>query len=443
MGQKSFPGGVHPTEGKDKALTANKKLIPYIPEKVKVSMKQGLGPNANCVVNVGDHVTQGQLIGQSGHFLTADVHAPVSGEVMAIDGNGVTIKVESCDLPDTTASYYNEWADVSSFDREQLINLLKQGGLVGMGGAGFPTSAKYNTKDPISHVLINAAECEPYLTCDEHLILEEGMAILNGVQALKKAANAQHAIICMEDNKVHCKEHLEELLKGHEDAISILLLPTKYPQGGEKQLIKMAMGVEIPSGKLPANVGAMVSNIHTAKAAADMIFGNIPCMSRVITVTGDVNDPNNYLVPLGTNIGELVALAKDVSNPTNKVILGGPMTGRCVGENMDAKAIQEADLNVSKVSGGLLVLEGYHPVESACIRCGACANACPIGLSPFKIDYAIRHNNVALAQQLRANDCIVCGCCSYICPAKRELTFNVSNARGAVNAKLREEAAKK
>lgn len=439
--KSNFFGGIHPTNGWDKALTAGKDIVKYIPKTVRVSMKQGLGPSCTCIVKSGDQVKQGQLIGEAGHFLSASIHASVSGTVTAVDDYGCEIKVEDCSLIDETAPYYNGWNDLSAFSKEFIVEQMEKGGLVGMGGAGFPTHVKYKTKDVITHVLINAAECEPFLTCDEHIMLEQGMAVLNGVALMKKAAGAKHAVICMEENKAHCKEHLEKLLKGHESEIEILLLPTRYPQGGEKQLIAAAMGKEIPSGQLPASVGAIVSNLETAKATADMVFGDRPSISRCITITGDVKNPGNYLVPLGTNIGELVQLAGDVSNDKNKVILGGPMTGRCIGEDMNASQIIGAgDVTVTKVSGGLVVLAGTHTKESACIKCGACAQACPAGLQPAKIDAVIRKDNLVVCESLHATECIGCGCCSYVCPAKRELTHHVVTARDRVRMKQREEA---
>ena len=445
MGKERFGffGGVHPTDGWDKALTAGKDIIRYIPDHVSVSMKQGLGPACACLVKPGDQVTEGQLIGEATHFMSASIYAPVSGTVLAADESHCEIKTADCKLVDTKAAYYESWADISEFSREALVEQIEKAGIVGMGGAGSPAAVKYKTKDEITHVLINAAECEPFLTCDEHIMLEQGMAVLNGVQILKAAAGAEYAVICMEDNKAHCKEHLEKLLKGHEQEIEIRLLPTKYPQGGEKQLIAAVMGKEIPSGKLPASVGAIVSNIETAKAAADMVLGGIPSTSRCITITGDVKNPGNYLVPLGTDIGELVAQAGDVKNAENRVILGGPMTGRCIGENLTAEKItNEIKVTVSKVSGGLVVLDGKHPEESACIRCGGCVSACPAGLNPFKIDAAVRKDNIGLCQTLNATECIGCGCCSYVCPAKRELTHHVVIARDKVRMKLREEASR-
>ncbi|MDD3369910.1 MAG: RnfABCDGE type electron transport complex subunit C [Lachnospiraceae bacterium] len=439
--QPKFFGGIHPTDGWDKALTADKKIISYVPESVRICMKQGLGPACTCVVKPGDRVEQGQIIGESAHFMSAAIHSSVTGTVVAADDQFCEIKTEACNLVDEAATYYKEWADVSAFTRDTVIEQLEKGGLVGMGGAGFPTHLKYETKDQITHVLINAAECEPFLSCDEHVMLEQGMAVLNGVQLLKKAAGAEQAVICMEDNKAHCKEYLEFLLKGHETGISIVLLPTRYPQGGEKQLIAATMGVEIPTGKLPSSVGAIVSNIQTAKAAADMVLGNRPLISRCITITGDVQEPGNYLVPLGTDIGELVRAAGDVKNPKNKVILGGPMTGRCIGEDLTAEQITKVTgESVSKVSGGLVVLAGTHTAESGCIRCGSCEDACPAGLTPFKIDAAMRKENISLCQTLNATECIGCGCCSYVCPSKRELTHTIVTARDTVRMKLREEA---
>lgn len=443
MSKKSlFAGGVHPTDGFDKKLTADKNIIQYIPKAVRISTKQGLGPNSKPVVETGAEVSQGQLIAQSEHFLSANIYSSVTGTVTFVDDTVICIDVKECKLDNTDLEHYKSLLDVPN-TREELVDLIKNGGLVGMGGAGFPTSAKYATKENITHLLINAAECEPFLTCDEHLILEQGMAVLNGIRALKKACDADRAIICMEDNKKHCAEELTRLLGDKKDEIEILLLPTRYPQGGEKQLIQSAMGIKLPSGKIPANVGAMVSNIHTAKAAADMIFAGIPSTSRVITVTGDVKEPNNYLVPLGTDIGELVALAGDVTSADNKVILGGPMTGRCLGFNLDAAKIsEECKVAVSKVSGGLIVLKGYEPEASNCIKCGRCANACPIGLKPAAIEGNYNLGNLDACKKLYATECIACGSCSYVCPARRELTFNVVSARDAVRAKMREEASK-
>ena len=437
-----FAGGIHPTDGFDKALTAGKDIVRYIPKMVRISMKQGLGPACKPVVHAGDHVVEGQLIGEANHFLSANVHASATGTVTAVDEAYCEIAVEACNLPDTDSVYYKEFVEIP-YSKEELVNLLSEGGLVGMGGAGFPTAVKYAIKEKITHLLINAAECEPFLTCDEHLILEQGVAILNGVRALKKACAAQKAIICMEDNKAHCKEALDKLLAGHEEEVQIQLMPTKYPQGSEKQLIQAAMGVEIPAGKLPADVGAMVSNIHTAKAAADMIFGGILCTSRVITVTGDVADPGNYLVPIGTDIGELVALAGDVKSKENKVILGGPMTGRLLGFHLDAAEMQaERKAFVSKVSGGLVVLNGYAPEVSNCIKCGRCVQICPAGIKPVMIEKNYLLRNLDKCKALYATECIACGSCSYVCPARRELAFHAVSARDAVRAKIREEAAK-
>ena len=438
MNKSKFKGGVHQTDGFDKKLTADRDIVFYIPETVNVSMKQGLGPASKCLVSVGDEVSQGQLIGEASHFLSAHVHSPVTGTVLEVSETSCKISVNECKLPSKDSEYNLKWMDISAYSKEEIIDSIAKAGIVGMGGAGFPAAVKYQTKSPITHLLINAAECEPYLTCDEHNILEFGMSFLNGVQLLKKASGAENAIICIEDNKPHCVERLNELLKGHETEISVMPLPTRYPQGGEKQLIFAAMGVEIPSGKLPADVGAIFAKVHTAKAVADMVLGGMPSICRTITVTGDVAEPLNYLVPIGTCIGELVEKSGDVSRGCNRVILGGPMTGRCIGVNLKGKDITDC---VSKVSGGLIVLEGKVFEESACIKCGACVEACPIGLNPTKIDASVRKNDLNTCQSLDATECIACGCCSYVCPARRELTYHTVLARDSVRAKMREEAA--
>ena len=438
MTKKSrFRGGIHQTNGFDKELTANKDIITFVPDVVTISMKQGLGPACNCVVKDGDIVEQGQLIGEAKHFLSATVHASVTGKVLEVTDSYCKIQVHQCSLPDKDSDYNTRLIDISHFSKNEIIDKIEQAGIVGMGGAGFPAHVKYRTKSAITTLLINAVECEPYLTCDEHIILEYGYSLINGALLLKKASGAVKAYICIEDNKPHCIEKLKHLLSNVNDNIEVLSLATCYPQGGEKQLIYASMGVEVPSGKLPADVGAIVSNVQTAKAVADMVLGKIPSVSRCITITGDVTKPDTYLVTVGTNIGELVAKCGGVRSKDNKVILGGPMTGRCIGRSVSSEEILD---NVSKVSGGLIVLEGKFYDETACIKCEECVHACPIGLNPTRIDFAIRNNDLGLCESLDATECIACGCCSFVCPAQRELTYHTVKARDAVKAKQREEA---
>lgn len=442
-----FHGGVHPTDGSDKALSNAKPIVEYTPKVVEISMAQ-TGPSiCELLVKEGDHVDRGQLIGSPANFFAVKLHASVSGTVKEIkkiqtgprEVPVCVIEADAVQPPVEDLPYRHQMMDISSYSKEQLIALMEEGGITGMGGAGFPSHVKYKPNKPIKYVLINAAECEPFLTCDHRMLLEHSWEILNGVNAMVKAGGAEKGYICMEDNKQDVADHLSKLLEGCNVPIEIKVLPTKYPQGGERQLILAVTGNEIPAGGLPADAACIVSNTQSAKAMGDIVFAGIPSITRCITITGKVNDPKNFLVPLGTPIRELVALAGGISEKNNKVILGGPMTGPCIGTDMTGDDIDKC---VTKVNGGLLVLENDHLVESSCIRCGGCAEVCPAGLSPFKIDHAYRANNLELCEALHATECIACGCCSYTCPAKRELTFYNTKARDAVKAMIRERGKK-
>lgn len=442
-----FHGGVHPTDGSDKALSNAKPIVEYTPKVVEISMAQ-TGPSiCELLVKEGDHVDRGQLIGSPANFFAVKLHASVSGTVKEIKKiqNGpkeipvCVIEADEEQPPVKDLPYLHEMADISGYEKDQLIGLMEEGGITGMGGAGFPSHVKYKPNKPIEYVLINAAECEPFLTCDHRMLLEHSWEILNGVNLMVKAGGAKKGYICMEDNKQDVADRLNQLLKGVNAPVEVKVLPTMYPQGSERQLILAVTGNEIPAGGLPADAACIVSNAQSAKAMADIVFAGIPSITRCITITGKVKDPKNFLVPLGTPIRELVALAGGISHKDNKVILGGPMTGPCIGTGMTGDDITQC---VTKVSGGLLVLENDHIVESACIRCGGCGLVCPAGLSPFKIDHAYRAGNLELCEKLHATECIACGCCSYTCPAKRELTFYNTKARDAVKAMIRERGKK-
>ncbi len=442
-----FHGGVHPTDGSDKALSNAKPIVEYTPKVVEISMAQ-TGPSlCQIQVEVGDHVDRGQLIGSPANFFAVKLHASVSGTVKEIRmvPNGpkevpvCVIEADEVQPPVEDKPYRHQLMSLDEFTKDELISLMEEGGITGMGGAGFPCHVKYKPGKPIDYVLINASECEPYLTCDHRMMLEHGWEVLNGSLAMVKAAGAGKGYICMEDNKQDVADHLNSLLGGADVPLEVKVLPTKYPEGGERQLIQAVTGREIPSGGLPADVACIVSNVQSAKAMADITFAGIPSITRAITVTGLVGDPKNFLVPLGTPIKELVALAGGITEPDNKVILGGPMTGPCIGTGMKGDDITQC---VTKVNGGLLVLKCDHLVESNCIRCGSCAQACPAGLSPFKIDHAYRAGNLALCETLHATECIACGCCSYVCPAKRELTYINTKARDGVKAMIRERGKK-
>lgn len=333
----------------------------------------------------------GALIGKPEAFMAAPLHASVTGEV---------------------------------------LDVIRNGGLTGMGGAGFPTHKKYETDKIIDTLLINGVECEPFLTCDYRLMMEKSSAVLNGVALLFKASGAKEAVICIEDNKPEAIKRLREILdqgknqnasQGFE-GIRVEELPTQYPQGGERQLIQGVLNKEVPAGGLPADVGVIVSNIGTARAAADMVLGKTPLIRRIVTVTGCVKQPGNYLVPVGTSAKELVARC------------GGPMTGPCVASDWDDG---EELFYVTKNTFGILVLPDSQEEEQPCIRCSSCANVCPAGLVPYQIEYAFLEEDYDLCEQLHASECIACGCCSYTCPAKRELSVRTRMARDMVKQRMR------
>ncbi|NLK26854.1 MAG: RnfABCDGE type electron transport complex subunit C, partial [Clostridiales bacterium] len=287
-----FHGGIHPTDGTDKELSKDIPIRVYSPKAVWISMKQSAGSGCQITVQKGDKVTKGQLIGIPTRFGSANIHASISGTVMDImtmkdpqdnEEQYVIIQAETMseqqmeeDEAKSIPSHHKGFIDISSYTKEDIITSMKEGGLIGMGGAGFPTHVKYETTNPIDYVLINAAECEPYLTCDHRLMMEYGYDIMNGIQLFLKAAGARKAFICMEDNKKDAAEHLSNLLLKSDLPIEVILLGTKYPQGGERQLIEAVIGKEVPAGKLPADIGVIINNVGTAKALADLIFTKTP-----------------------------------------------------------------------------------------------------------------------------------------------------------------------
>ena len=442
-----FYGGIHNTDGSDKSLSNKVAIKEYTPDSVEISMQQTSSKCCNLLVKKGEHVTKGQLIGQAGTFGIANIHASIDGivsdikitrdgfdneiPIVVITSNGQTDNKEiKNDL-----QYKETIVDIDNISRETILKGCEEGGLIGLGGAGFPTHVKYETDKKIDYVLINASECEPYLTGDHRLMLEYRYEIINGTRLLLKMSNAKKAFICIEDNKKDAADHLESIIAGSDLAIEVLVLPTKFPQGGERQLIQAVIKKEVPAGGLPADVGVIVNNVGTAKALSDQIFAHKPLTSRVVTITGKVKEPSNFLVPIGTRFSELVEQVGGYSIDNTRVIIGGPMTGESL--QINGKA-EELVGSVSKTTSALIALEDYTIYESNCIRCGECERVCPAGLSPFKIDFAAIDDDVATCNRLYATECISCGCCSYVCPARRELAYRITVAKNEI-FKLRRE----
>ncbi|GAB6954548.1 RnfABCDGE type electron transport complex subunit C [Mediterraneibacter glycyrrhizinilyticus] len=472
-GTQAFPGGVHPTDGSDKALSMDQAVKPYRPDIVTILSEQTFGGTCQFTVTPGESVIEGQLIGKPEAFLAAPLHASISGTVLDVkEVEQLGRKITACiiqresdhcqvshtdtSIPHDTAAecaerkgvdYQTEISDIRSISREEILSGIRDGGLTGMGGAGFPTHKKYETDKPIDALLINGAECEPFLTCDYRLMLEEAYALINGVRLLLKGSGAKKAYLCLEDNKPKAAEHLTHILdeakaKGliaTDETIELTVLPAKYPQGGERQLIQAVLKREVPMGQLPADAGVIVSNVGTAKAAADQILGNLPLTKRIITVTGLVAHPGNYLVPIGTSAKELLQFCGGVTAKENRIIAGGPMTGPCAASNWNG---EDELFYITKSTSGILVLPDSAYEESPCIRCLGCADVCPAGLTPYQIEIAFLNEDHELCEELYASECIACGCCSYICPAKRQLAVRTRMARDLVKQRIRERAVK-
>ena len=455
--KSKFPGGIHPTDGYDKTLTMNLPVQEYWPENVTILSEQSFGGKCGLLVSPGDHVKAGELIGKPEAFMAAPLHASVTGKILDVkevcnQGRMLLACIIKADERQEQGNieqkYETELMDINGISREEILDGIRDGGLTGMGGAGFPTHKKYETDKTIDTLLINGVECEPFLTCDYRLMMEKSFAVLNGVALLFKASGAKEAVICIEDNKPEAIQRLRELLAQVKnqnvirdfEGIRVEELPTQYPQGGERQLIQGVLNREVPAGGLPADVGVIVSNIGTARAAADMVLGKTPLTRRIVTVTGCVKQPGNYLVPVGTSAKELVGLCGGVTVKENRIIAGGPMTGPCVASDWDDG---EELFYVTKNTSGILVLPDILQEEQPCIRCSSCSNVCPAGLVPYQIEYAFLEEDYDLCEQLHASECIACGCCSYTCPAKRELSVRTRMARDMVKQRMRERAVKK
>ncbi len=432
-------GGVHPPENK---LSAGSKIqaLP-IPEQVIIPLSQHIGAPATPVVQKGDNVKVGQLIAGASGFVSANIHSSVSGTVVSIDNitdaaglskPAITIQVEGdewIDDIDRSEKILNS----NNLTKEEIIKAITAAGIVGMGGATFPTQVKL-TPPPGSKaefLIINGVECEPYLTSDHRVMLEKAEEVLIGVQLLMKAIGVQRAIIGIENNKPDAIEHLKQLAS-KTIGIEICPLKLKYPQGGEKQLIQATTGRSVPSGGLPIAVGAVVQNIGTALAVYEAVIKHKPLIERVVTVTGkSLARPGNYLCRLGTPISKLIEAAGGLPENTAKVIGGGPMMGR---------TIVNIDSPIMKGTSGILIISNKEaarkPVRE-CIRCGKCVSACPMGLEPYLLAKLSMFNLLERMEEEKVMDCIECGSCSFTCPSTRPLLDYIRLGKGRTGAMIR------
>jgi len=435
----TFKQGIHPEYNKE--LTKDKPLKnAKRPEEVIIPLKQHIGAPLKVLVKKGDQVDLGQKIADSDSFVCAPIHASVSGTVKEIrkvtdpGGNVVDAVVIEAAEEDTLNSGLENHDNLDQLDSDQIRKIIREAGIVGMGGAMFPTHVKVSIPDDksVDHVILNGAECEPYLTVDHRVMVEKPKSIVFGLKALMKAAGASTGFIGIEENKPEAIESMQDAVND-EANIEVKILETKYPQGGEKMLIEAILGREVPAGGLPLDVGVVVNNTSTAAAVADAIRDGKPLYERSISITGrGINSPQNLIYRIGINIGDLVEEAGGLKDNAAKVITGGPMMG-----------VAQKNLNIPGVKGtsGILVLvedevEEYEP--SPCINCAKCVDACPMFLMPTQLANYAKNDMVDELEEWQVLSCVECGSCSFVCPAKIPLVHHLRLGKSQVMAKKRE-----
>jgi len=429
MAKYTFRGGIHPYDGKD--ISKDKPIVSLEAGSVLVfPLSQHIGAPAKPIVAKGDHVLRGQKIAEAGGFVSAPVYSSVSGTVKAIEprrvasGDMVMSIVIENDGQNLEVAY-DVPKDIEALTKEQILTAIREAGIVGMGGAGFPTHVKLSPKEPdkIEYVIANCAECEPYLTSDYRRMLEEPEKLVEGLKIILRLFDKAQGIIAIEDNKPDCITLLRSLTK-NETRISVRALITKYPQGGERSLIYATTGRQINSSMLPADVGCIVNNVDTIVAVQRAVTEGKPLMERIVTVTGDaIKHPRNYKVPTGMSYTEILEVAGGFAEKPEKIICGGPMMG---------VAIFSTDIPVTKTSTALLAFtkDAVAAMEPGpCINCGRCLEVCPGRVMPSKLADAAEHFDEEAFLELNGMECCECGCCSFICPAKRPLTQEIKSMR--------------
>ena len=438
MGKLTFRGRIHPYEGKE--LSKDHPIEKYLPKGDLVyPLSQHIGaPSVPCVKK-GDTVLAGQKIADAGGFVSVPLHASVSGTVKGIEKRlNATGSMVDCIVIENDQQYQEtefQEARLEDLTKEEILNRIKEGGVVGMGGAGFPAHVKLAPKDPskIEYILVNGAECEPYITSDYRRMIEEPEKVVKGLQVILTLFDSAKGYICIEDNKPDCIAKMKELVKDI-DRIEVKEMMTKYPQGGERTLIYAATGREINSSMLPADVGCVVDNVETVISVYKAVILGRPVNSRVVTVTGDgIKEPKNLLVLAGTDMSELVDAAGGLKGKIAKAISGGPMMGF---------ALYDLHVPCTKTTSAFLFLEHdavseAQEIQTACINCGRCVSVCPGHVLPARLAKLAERGDMAGFEALDGMECCECGCCSYICPAKRPLTQSIKSMRKMVLASRR------
>ena len=442
-----FKGGVHPDYNKELARNQPIERLP-LPAELVISMSQHLGAPAKCLVKAGDYVRRGQLIGEKNGFISVCVRASADGKVKAVEkrlgpaGGQADAVILDTTVPvpeDAPAAVTLAPLDWKSASREELLKRVEEAGICGMGGAGFPTNVKLNPPPGkrCEYLVVNGAECEPYLTADYRMMLERAPRIRLGVEIMRKILGGPAVRIAIEANKPEAIKAMEEAFADIEGNVEIVVLPVLYPQGSEKHQIYATVGRIVPEPPaLPIDVGCVVENVSSVAAIADAVELGQPPLERVTTVTGDaVANPKNILAPTGTKYADLLAFCNGTKEPPAKVISGGTMMGF---------AVSSLEIGTTKTTSGLLLLtakRAFMYSSQACINCGRCVRACPMNLNCALISKAMEADDVKAAEDAHVMDCIECGCCSFGCPAYRTITQFCRRAKNSIRARMAAERA--
>ncbi len=425
---EGYYGGIHPTE--NVAASKRMTLVRFPdPEIAVIPLSMHAGAPANPIVSVGDAVQVGQKIGEAAGFISAHVHSSVSGTVIAIEdrphatrGTCLSVVIAS-DGKNTLHESVRPNKPLEELTPDEIVSIVKEAGIVGMGGAGFPTSVKLKPNKPIEAVLLNGCECEPLLTADHRLLMEYSDEVIYGLKAIVKAVGAQRGIIVIEDNKPDAVTLFEHKLATQE-GLEVVTAKTKYPQGAEKMLIKRVLGRQVPSGGLPADVGAVVCNVSTAKAISDAIQLGMPLIERIVSITGRrIANKGNFIAKIGTNTADMIAACGGITDPDATVKAGGPMMG-----------FIQKDLNVPimKGSNGIVALDTDHAEAVDCIKCGRCVDVCPMELEPLLFSKFADAGNWQAMKEHRVMDCMECRCCEFICSSKIPLVSKIKAGKAQV-----------
>ena len=442
----NFPGGVQLREHK-RVSTASPTSRAAIPEHLILPLHQHIGAPARPVVKIGARVLKGQVIAEAGNNISAPIHAPTSGEIVSIEdrpiahpsglpAQSIVIKTDGKDAP---VSGYGQQQDYHKLTPAQLIEATRQAGIVGLGGAGFPSYLKLTNKEnKVDTLILNGVECEPYITCDQMLMQEHPLQIVKGLKIMQQALQVKRCIIAVENNKPKAYEALQEAVYQLEtDHMEVVQVPTVYPAGGEKQLIQTLTGKEVPSQGLPMDIGIVCHNVGTAYAVERAIGHNEPLISRYVTVTGSVAKAQVLEVLIGTPVSHLIEACGGNRKTLSRVIMGGPMMGFALHDD-EVPVVKTTNciLVNAKISDVPLPSRDTHAMP--CIRCGACTEACPIGLLPQQLYWYARAKEFDKVQDYNIFDCIECGCCDYVCPSHIPLVQYYRYAKTTIWQKERE-----